>query len=97
MIVFITGATAGFGAALARRFIQDGSKVIATGRREDRLDQLRTELGDNLHPLVLDVRDRKAVENAFASLPADTPAILDRHSDEETRDIRRILASRRLG
>lgn len=69
MIVFITGATAGFGSALARRFIKDGHKVIGTGRRSDRLRALQTELGPDLHPLELDVRDRAAVENAFKTLP----------------------------
>ena len=71
MIVFVTGATAGFGAAIARRFVKDGHRVIATGRREDRLDALRDELGDALLPLVLDVRDRAAVERAFAELPPE--------------------------
>jgi 3-hydroxy acid dehydrogenase/malonic semialdehyde reductase len=69
MIVFITGATAGFGAAIARRFVQGGDKVIATGRRRERLDRLREELGERLLPLVLDVRDRKAVGEVFAGLP----------------------------
>ena len=71
MIVFVTGATAGFGAAIARRFVKDGHRVIATGRREDRLDRLRDELGDKLLPVVLDVRDRAAVERAFVSLPPE--------------------------
>lgn len=70
MIVFITGATAGFGAAMARRFVRDGAHVIATGRRKERLAQLRHELGDRLLPLELDVRDREAVERAFQTLPA---------------------------
>lgn len=69
MIVFITGATAGFGAAMARRFVRDGAHVIATGRRKERLAQLRHELGDRLLPLELDVRDREAVERAFQTLP----------------------------
>ncbi len=72
MIVFVTGATAGFGAAIARRFVGAGHRVIATGRREDRLQALVDELGrDNVLPLVLDVRDRAAVNAAVAALPAD--------------------------
>jgi 3-hydroxy acid dehydrogenase/malonic semialdehyde reductase len=71
MIVFITGATAGFGAAIARRFVQGGDKVVATGRRRERLDALRAELGASVLPLVLDVRDREAVGRAFASLPPE--------------------------
>ena len=69
MIVFITGATAGFGAALARRFVREGHRVVATGRRNDRLQALRDELGDKLLPVALDVRDGAAVDRAVAELP----------------------------
>jgi len=69
--VFITGATSGFGAATARRFAADGARVVATGRRRDRLDALARELDAPVHMLELDVRDRAAVEKAVASLPAD--------------------------
>ena len=72
MIVLITGATAGFGEAMMRRFVKEGHRVIATGRRQDRLDALRNELGsDHVHTLVLDVRSRDAVAQAIASLPRD--------------------------
>ena len=72
MIILVTGATAGFGAAIARRFAADGARIIAAGRRRERLDALAAELGPNLiHPLVLDVRDRAAVEAAIAGLPAE--------------------------
>ncbi len=71
MIIFVTGATAGFGAAIARRFAKDGHKIVATGRRADRLAALADELGhDRVYPIVFDVRDRAAVERAFADLPA---------------------------
>jgi len=69
MILFITGATAGFGAAIARRFAQDGAKIIATGRRTERLQALADELGPNVLPVALDVRDRAAVERAVTGLP----------------------------
>lgn len=76
-IVFITGASSGFGAAAARKFAADGAKLVLAARRVERLQELKDELGAGVpvHPLVLDVRDRKAVEAAFASLPAEFAAI----------------------
>ncbi|MDC9592411.1 bifunctional NADP-dependent 3-hydroxy acid dehydrogenase/3-hydroxypropionate dehydrogenase YdfG [Xenorhabdus sp. IM139775] len=69
MIVFVTGATSGFGEAIAKKFIKQGSVVIATGRRKDRLAKLKSELGENFHPIQLDVRDRTAIEQAVQQLP----------------------------
>ncbi|AUX93412.1 bifunctional NADP-dependent 3-hydroxy acid dehydrogenase/3-hydroxypropionate dehydrogenase YdfG [Mixta gaviniae] len=71
MIIFVTGATAGFGQSITRRFIAAGHKVIATGRRQDRLDALKAELGDSLYTLRFDVRDRAAIEAAVATLPTE--------------------------
>nr|WP_315401318.1 SDR family oxidoreductase [uncultured Duganella sp.] len=70
MIVFITGATAGFGAAMARTFVQNGHKVLISGRREDRLQTLSAELGDAVLPVVLDVTDRASIKAALDGLPA---------------------------
>lgn len=71
MIVLVTGATAGFGAAIARRFARNGDRVIAAGRRSDRLEALAEEFGrDRIHPLTLDVSDRARVLAAIASLPS---------------------------
>lgn len=68
--VLITGATAGFGLAAARRFAAEGWKVIATGRRAERLAALVEELGaDVVHPLVFDIRDAAAIDAALADLP----------------------------
>lgn len=75
MIVFVTGASAGFGAAIARAFVKGGHRVVATARRKDRLDALATELGDTLLPFELDVRDRAAVEAAPAALPPEFAAV----------------------
>jgi serine 3-dehydrogenase len=61
--VLITGATAGFGRATARRFIQGSWNVIGTGRRAKRLRELQEELGDGFLPLEIDMRDREAVES----------------------------------
>lgn len=74
-IVFITGATAGFGEAMARRFAAAGHTLVLTGRRTDRLAKLKSELKAPVHTLELDVRDRKAVEKAVASLPDQFKAI----------------------
>ena len=70
--ILITGATAGIGAAAARRFAGDGWKIVATGRRRERLDALVAELGaDIVHPVALDIRDEAAVAAAVEGLPAD--------------------------
>lgn len=72
LTVLVTGATAGFGEACARRFHAAGSRVILTGRREARLQELRQALGETrVHALQLDVRDRHAVERAADGLPAE--------------------------
>jgi 3-hydroxy acid dehydrogenase/malonic semialdehyde reductase len=70
MIVLVTGATAGFGLAVAERFLGEGARVIATGRRSERLEQLRGQFGETLLARTLDVRDRAAVEHTLAELPA---------------------------
>lgn len=65
--VFVTGASSGFGAAIARRFVAEGHRVVAAARRTDKL----AELGSDVHAVALDVRDRAAVERAVADLPAE--------------------------
>ena len=69
--VLVTGATAGIGEACARAFVEADWRVIATGRRAERLDALVEELGaDRVHPCVFDVRDETARDAALAALPA---------------------------
>ncbi len=65
----ITGATSGFGRATARRFAEAGWNVIAAGRRAERLDALRAECGERLHPLAFDMRDADAMRAALDDLP----------------------------
>ncbi len=74
-IVFITGATAGFGEAMARRFAAAGHSLVLTGRRAERLAKLKSELKAPVHTIELDVRDRAAVEKAVAALPDPFKAI----------------------
>ena len=61
--ILITGATAGFGEAAARKFVGGGWRAIGTGRRGDRLKRLQDELGDAFLPLEVDMQDRAAVES----------------------------------
>jgi len=69
LTVLVTGASAGFGAAMARRFVRDGHRVIATARRADRLAALAAELGAAVLAFPLDVTDAAAV----AALPGALP------------------------
>lgn len=75
MIIFITGATSGFGAEMARKFIHSGHRVVATGRRQDRLTALAAELGPGLLPLVMDVGNQSSIDAALAALPENWRAI----------------------
>ncbi|HKB83208.1 MAG TPA: SDR family NAD(P)-dependent oxidoreductase [Burkholderiales bacterium] len=69
--VMITGATAGFGGAAVRRFANAGWRVVATGRRADRLQKLTDEFGkEKVFTASFDMRDPDAIEAALASLPA---------------------------
>ena len=73
---WITGATSGFGRAAAKRFVEGGWKIIASGRRADRLEALRTELGaDRVHTCAFDIRDEAAMNAAIAALPEGFRAI----------------------
>ncbi|NBO20188.1 MAG: SDR family NAD(P)-dependent oxidoreductase, partial [Proteobacteria bacterium] len=64
-------ATSGFGLETARALAGAGASVIITGRRQDRLEALKNELGSSAHALAFDVRDKAAVEAAFAGKHID--------------------------
>lgn len=67
----ITGATSGFGNASVRRFAKAGWRVIATGRRADRLQKLVDEIGaDKVHAAAFDICDAGAMDAALSALPA---------------------------
>lgn len=75
-VALITGATSGFGEAMARRLLSAGAHVIATGRRAERLEALSAELGtDRLLTRVLDVREQASIDALMADLPAPFDAI----------------------
>lgn len=70
-VIFITGATSGFGRAAARRFAEAGWSLVLSGRREERLQVLRDELAAKVpvHIATLDVRDAEAVQGMVDALP----------------------------
>jgi 3-hydroxy acid dehydrogenase / malonic semialdehyde reductase len=74
-VALVTGATSGFGAACAEALVAAGARVVATGRRAERLEALARRHGGRVHPLVLDLRDRAVVEGACASLPGPFAAV----------------------
>ena len=73
-IVLITGATSGIGLACARKFAENGDRLILTGRNEAQLTKIKKELADNgteVTTLNFDVRDRRKAEELLASLPRE--------------------------
>ncbi len=70
MNVLITGASAGFGKALAERLVAKGHRVIGCARRLEKLNSLAKTLGDNFLPVVMDVNDTDAIPHILADLPA---------------------------
>jgi serine 3-dehydrogenase (NADP+) len=72
---FITGATAGIGAAAARRFVAEGWQVVGTGRRSARLDELKTEFGDRFLGIVSDMRDVEDLQRVVDQLPEEFAGI----------------------
>ena len=78
-IVFVTGASSGIGAATALAFAAEGARLLLTARRVEKLAVVAADAlqrgAEAVHTLSLDVRDRQAVEQAIAKLPAEWAAI----------------------
>ena len=77
-VVLITGATSGIGQACARKFAENGDKLILTGRNENRLADIKKELeekGADVLTLAFDVRDREKAAKYIESLPAECQEI----------------------
>jgi serine 3-dehydrogenase (NADP+) len=68
--VLVTGATSGIGRAAAIRFAHGGWNVVGLGRRANRLNELRDEIGDRMAALPVDIRDLAGVQEAMAALPS---------------------------
>lgn len=77
MNILVTGVTAGFGRAIAELLISKGHTVIGTGRRQEKLDELKRQLGDNFIPLNFDVSDLPATKTALQTLPNDLLTNID--------------------
>lgn len=100
--VLVTGATSGFGRAIALKFAKHGYNTIITGRREERLLELKNEIESSTsslaHHLTFDVRNKQEVKNAISSLPENWKSInvlvnnaglasgLDKIQDGDTED-----------
>lgn len=71
MIIFITGASAGFGEAISRKFVKEGHKVLGLARREEKLQKIQNELGKNFHFIACDANDIEKIKVALEKLPKE--------------------------
>ena len=69
-VIFITGATSGFGKACAELLVSYGAKLILTGRRREKLKELQQQLGaEQVHIAEMDVTEPDAIQNVISNLP----------------------------
>lgn len=71
----VTGATSGFGVAICHTLIDSGYRVIGTGRRVERLNELKGRFGDNFLPLAFDVQNLKDVEAQLQNRPKEWQSV----------------------
>lgn len=71
----VTGVTAGFGLAICKTLINAGYKVIGTGRRAERLAELKTELGENFLPLAFDISQVEQLKKVLNNRPTGWQAV----------------------
>lgn len=71
MTILITGASAGFGKAACKLFVENGYKVIGSARRIEKLNALKNELGENFLPLPMDMTDKNSINNALSQIPPE--------------------------
>ncbi|HBO38031.1 MAG TPA: NADP-dependent 3-hydroxy acid dehydrogenase, partial [Pasteurellaceae bacterium] len=71
MTILVTGASAGFGKATCTAFVKAGYKVIGAARRLEKLQTLKSELGENFYPLQMDVSSTQQIDSALAQLPTE--------------------------
>ncbi|MBS0624534.1 MAG: SDR family NAD(P)-dependent oxidoreductase [Verrucomicrobia bacterium] len=75
--VLITGASSGFGAAMARTFAREGARLVLAARRKEKLKELAKELKTEVLSITLDVCDRAAVERELHSLPHPVDVLIN--------------------
>ena len=103
-IVFITGATGGFGTAMAKRFAAVGSKIVLHGRNQEKLDKLAAALDTETHTVCFDITKKDEILNAIDAIPADFKDIdllinnaggalgLDKFQDAALEDLENMIA-----
>ncbi len=68
-IVFITGATGGFGVAMAQIFAKAGSKLILHGRNADKLNKLCADIDAETYPIIFDITNKQQMLKAIDTIP----------------------------
>ena len=101
--VFITGATGGFGVAMAKRFAAAGSKLILHGRNKEKLDALINDLNVDAYPIIFDITKKDEITNALNAIPDDFKNIdllvnnaggalgLDKFQDSDLSDLENMI------